>query len=146
MNDRKVAAYLGKQIHLRSQRTQVTADEVIRALANIAFFDIRKIFEEDGTFKAIVDMDEDTAAAIESVESTTRTDQYGNSTTTTKLKFHSKMSALDILARHLGMLDSRLKVEHTGSVDIIGQILSKVESEKSNVIDSDAIRLEAEKT
>jgi phage terminase small subunit len=145
MNDKVVAAYIGKELYLRSQRNQVTADEVLRALTDIAFFNIQSILEDDGTIKNIADIEEHMAFAIESIETTTRTDRNGDVTTQTKLKFHSKIAALELLAKHLGMLQERFKVEHSGSVDIVAQILGEVESRKS-VIDAESIRIEADKT
>ena len=145
MNDKVVAAYIGKELYLRSQRNEVTADAVLRGLANIAFFNVHSVLDENGNIKNLQDVDEDAAYAIESIEMTTREDQYGNVTTNTRLKFHSKMGALELLAKHLGMLHDKLKVEHSGSIDILGQLLSQVETNKG-VIDAEDIIREAVST
>lgn len=147
MNDPVVAAHIGKELYQRSLRANITADDVVKALANIGFFDIRKCFEDDGTLKNIVDIDEQTAAAIESIEVTTKTDDYGSVISTARLKFHSKIAALELIAKHLGMLNDKLNKETNVnvSVNLLGQLLGQVERKKS-VIDADSILLEAEKT
>ncbi len=52
----------------QSQRTQISADRVLKEVARLAFYDIRKAFDEDGRLKNPKDLDDDTAAAIANIE------------------------------------------------------------------------------
>lgn len=49
-------------------RTEVTADRVIQELAKIAFLDARKLFSPEGSLKAVHELDDDTAAAVVSLD------------------------------------------------------------------------------
>ena len=46
------------------KRTEITQDMVIKEMAKLAFFDIRKMFGEDGKPLDISELDDDTAAAL----------------------------------------------------------------------------------
>lgn len=84
------------------KRTEVTQDMVIKELARIAFFDIRKIFNQDGSLKNVLDLDDDTAAAIGSIEMLDiGTD--GKLVMSKKFKTESKKAALELLGTNLGM-------------------------------------------
>jgi len=122
----------------RSQRTQITADQVISELAKIGFSDIRKAVKwfsqadvafvdaegmegeiEDGSLRFAVanqvelisseDIDDDTAAAISEIS---MTDKGG-----LKVKFHDKRAALVDLGRHLKLFTDR--VEHAGVLAVL---------------------------
>jgi phage terminase small subunit len=94
-------------LEARSQRTKITQDEVIERLAMIARMDPRKLYRPDGTFKAVHELDDETALAVASVEFT---EQGGK-----KVRFWDKKGALELLGKHLGMFVER--VEHSGKVE-----------------------------
>lgn len=125
----KVAAAVEAAMKSRAERTDITADRVLKELAKIGFADIRKavkwqsamITEEDNpdggdiaVIKTIVtntvqmvasdELDDETAAAIAEVSQ--------NATGGVKIKLHDKRAALVDIGRHLGMFKDR--VEHTG--------------------------------
>lgn len=118
-----------KAMSARSERTEITADMVLKELAKIGFADIRKaikwqgslVTEEDNqdggdtlVIKNVVtnnvqlissdDIDDETAAAISEISQ----NQGGG----IKLKLHDKRAALVDIGKHLGMFTD--KVEHTG--------------------------------
>src|SRR5690606_6015450 len=105
----------------RSERTHITQDRVLQELARIAFYDLRKLYREDGSLKDPSEWDDDTAAALAGVEvvETKGNAQFGGEEGARhipeyvkKAKVFDKNSALTLAMRHLGML--RDKVEHTG--------------------------------
>jgi phage terminase small subunit len=125
----KVAAAVEAAMKSRAERTEITADRVLKELAKIGFADIRKavkwqsamITEEDNpdggdiaVIKTVVtntvqmvasdELDDETAAAIAEVSQ--------NTTGGVKIKLHDKRAALVDIGRHLGMFKDR--VEHTG--------------------------------
>lgn len=105
----------------RSQRTQVTADRVVRELARIAFADVRALFQwgPDGVkLLKSADLTDDQAAAVESVaESVT---QGGGSL---KLKTHSKVAALQLLGKHLGMFVDRIEATVGTTLEVIEEVV-----------------------
>jgi len=81
------------------ETVRVTRERVLQELERLAFFDARKLFNEEGEFRRITELDEDTARAVTVVDG--------------KLRLADKNAALQSLARHLGMF--RDKVELTGA-------------------------------
>ena len=91
-----IQAYIQQLQRARSSRTEIDADRVFTELAKIAFSDIKNVFEltEEGlVLKPLDQMSDEVSGAIESLD-------LG---ATTKVKLHSKMSALDRLIKLLGM-------------------------------------------
>lgn len=120
----EIAAAIELAMAKRSKRTEVTQDRVLQELARIAFGDVRKIFTDDGRLLSPGEMDDDTAAAISSVEIVTRRvfgaeeqeDQaHGGSLRRPgseveyvhKIKTTDKLGALTLLARHLNLLGGK---------------------------------------
>jgi len=98
----------------RSRRTGVTADRVIREAAKVAFGDPRVLFREYGALRAPTEYDEDDAAMIEGIK-TRRIVEVGADgemvpVEIQEVKLASKMGALTLLAKHLGLLTDKLDV------------------------------------
>ena len=100
----------------RQVRTEITADRVLRELAKVAFFDPRRLFNADGSPKAITELDDATAGALAGIEVLEEFEGTGKDRVfvgyTKKYKVADKNTALTNAMRHLGML--RDKVELTG--------------------------------
>lgn len=99
----------------REERTRITQDRVLQELARLAFFDIRRLYNEDGSLKAPHELDDDTAAAVAQLESL---EEYAGSGEdralighTKKAKTFSKDAALSLAMRHLGMLNDKLTIQ-----------------------------------
>jgi phage terminase small subunit len=115
---------------IRSERTDITADRVLKELAKIGFSDLRKavrwdsslVTEEDNpdggdvavikrivtnqvTLVASDDLDDDTAMAISEISQ--------NAAGGVKIKLHDKRAALVDIGRHLGMFTDKLQVSGT---------------------------------
>lgn len=129
----------------REQRTHITQDRVLQELARIAFFDIRKLYRDDGTMKDPHEMDADTAAALASIEVKEELERgdvdeeleaqpHGGALKrkrgelvagyTIKAKVFDKGSALQLAMRHLGMLNDRLGISAPGGGPI--EVVSRV--------------------
>ena len=63
-----IQSYIQKLIKDREKRTEINADMVVKELAKIAFFDIRKIFHQDGRLVNPCDLDDDTACVISGIK------------------------------------------------------------------------------
>jgi phage terminase small subunit len=102
----------------RSERTEITQDRVLQELARIAFFDIRKLYNEDGSMKKPTDLDDDTAAALVGIDiqETTIGGEDGGLIITRKAKVIERTGALTLAMRHLGMLTDKL--QHSGEIGI----------------------------
>jgi phage terminase small subunit len=111
-----VRAYIQHRLARISDKLEVTSEHSLQELARIAFFDPRKMYEDDGTIKAVKDMDDDTRAAIASVEI------IGG---TTRIRLASKIDALGKLALHFGLLTK--KVESGVRITSISGILEEID-------------------
>lgn len=93
----------------RSEKVEITQERVLLELKRLAFFDIRKIFNADGTLKRVVDLDDDTAAAIMSVEMV-EIGTDGQLAISKKFKASDKKGALELTMRHMGLLNDKLEL------------------------------------
>lgn len=91
-----------------ARRTGVTQDQIINELANIAFFDIRRLFNGDGSLKRVQDLDGATAAAIASIE-VVDIGGDGQLTLSKKFKTAGKLKALELLGVNIGMFVKQVK-------------------------------------
>ena len=114
---------IAEAMKAREQRTHITQDRVLQELARLAFCDLRKAFKDDGTLKLPKDIDDETAAALAGIDTTSTMapggdDEAPMSLVTKKIKTFDKGAALTLAMRHLGMLNDKLTVDGTikGSV------------------------------
>ena len=111
-------------MNARAERTEITADKVLKELALIGFSNMRHYAKWSGEGAYFYDSDElteDESAAIAEVTSkkTTRTVKDSDDeieTVELKLKLHDKKGALVDIGRHLGMFKD--KIEHSGDVGL----------------------------
>lgn len=100
--------------------TEITMERVRKELGRIGFFDVRKLYKPDGTLKNILDLDDDTACALGSIEVEEKLIiEEGEEVTIShklkKIKAADKKGALDSLAKHLGMF---APVKHEVAIEI----------------------------
>jgi phage terminase small subunit len=98
-----------------AEKLNITTERVLREYARLAFLDIRKAFDADGTLKPIDELDDDTAAAISGIEVESLFEGRGGEREIIgklhKIKLSDKKGALDSLAKHLGIFsDGSLSV------------------------------------
>lgn len=115
---------IDKAMAERSKRTGITQDRVLNEIAKIALSNMNSFVEwsESGLrYKDSSELsDEDTACIAEISETETQT-KVGVERTK-KIKLHSKMDALDKLARHLNLYNDKLNVSGGLSVQIVDDI------------------------
>jgi phage terminase small subunit len=63
-----ISAEIQKATAMRMQRLDITADQVLQELAKLAFFDVRELFNGDGSPKRIHELNANTAAGIAGFE------------------------------------------------------------------------------
>ena len=90
---------------------EVTAESVLRETSALAFSDIRKLLNRDGSPKLIHELDDATAAAISSIEICQMMSEGQVIGRVCKIKLCDKNSAQERLFKHLRLFDqdSRLK-------------------------------------
>ncbi|MGE0231419.1 MAG: terminase small subunit [Flavobacteriaceae bacterium] len=112
--ERRVAELVGKS----AERAEASIARVIEELCRLGFSDVRKVMSPGGSLLPPQEWDDDLAAAIAGIEVVTRPtgekDADGRAVVENvhKIKLWDKNSALEKLAKHLGMFVDR--VEHAG--------------------------------
>ena len=102
----------------KAKSLAVTGARVIEELARVGFGNLRRLVEWSGSGVKMLDCDEvgeDAQRSVVSVKQTVRTRGRGEDATTTtetEIKIHDKVKALELLARHTGVIkDPKLGLE-----------------------------------
>lgn len=96
------------------KKHDITKDKIISHLCSVAFFDISRIANEDGSIKNINDLDSETKILLNGVIEKT-IGQGINSEKTVSYRMNDKLRALDMLIKLLGYNEPE-KIEHTGNI------------------------------
>jgi len=107
MQDPEVQDRIEELKRIRSERTGITADKVLREVARISFSDIREYYNEDGTLKNITDLSDDAAAALSAIKTEELFEMDGRKKVFTgyskEIKTYDKPASLEKLMKHLGL-------------------------------------------
>ncbi len=109
MKEAKIKRAIALKEKELAERVDLKACDVINELMRIAFLDISKLFNKDGTLKAIHDIDRDTLQALASVEvdqvvrKNLETQKTQTKVITSKVRTINKLPALDKLGDYLGI-------------------------------------------
>lgn len=111
-----------KQAVIESQnkfiiRQHIKQDDIVAGLASIATADRTLLFQEDGSLKPVTEWPEHVKNAIESITTDCKVvvDKDGNISTKTYIKdvkFSSRTKAYELLGKHFGMFEEKLRVTH----------------------------------
>ena len=118
-----IQARIARAMAERSRRTGVNADRVVMELAKIAFVNAKDVIDPDTATVRADALPEDTAA-IQSVKVKT----FGEDGLEREIKMADKLKALELLGRHLGMFEDKVKLsgaletEKTKLDDLIQQM------------------------
>ncbi len=114
LSNPKVQAFANKLKTERADRTEITADRVLKEIGRLAFADIRSVFDESGRLLPVHMLPPEVAASIASIEVATSRVPGGEPVDvehTAKIKFWDKRGSLELLGRHLKMFTDKLEVE-----------------------------------
>jgi phage terminase small subunit len=109
---------IAEQMAERSKRTGINQDRVVLELAKIALVKMTDIVDSQGRIKS--DASPDDLACIESVKYKESESDTGSSVER-EVKIASKLKALELLGKHLGMWDDKLDVNITQPIVITGE-------------------------
>lgn len=112
-----VQEYIARKMAERSRRTGVNQDRVVLELAKIAFVKMTDVVNSNGEIKA--DASPDDLSCIESIKYKESDNEFGGSVER-EVKIGSKLKALELLGKHLGMWNDKLDVNVTAPIVISG--------------------------
>ncbi len=111
-----IQEYIQQRAQKIEEKSEIDLAMVLKEFGRIAFTDVRKLFNDDGTLKDIKELDPDLSAAISSIEVYEEYVGTGNKRKfigyTKKIKFWDKKGSLDSIGKYLGMFKELH--EHTG--------------------------------
>lgn len=114
LTNANVADYIDKRIKEREKRTEITQDRVLQELAKLGFFDIRKLFDDNGKPLDITGLDDETAACVAGLEVMDTYEGFGDEREfvgyVKKYKLADKLRALELIGRHLGMFKDKMEL------------------------------------
>lgn len=114
----KVQQAVAEAMAARSKRTGVNQDRVVLELAKLAFVKMTDLVDSHGRIRD--DATDDDLACIESVKyKSSESDTW--SSVEREVKISSKLKALELLGKHLGMWNDKLDVNITQPIVITGE-------------------------
>lgn len=129
-----IIEYINQRRKEQAIRNNISMDDIINKWARIAFFDIRTIYNEDGSFKQIHELDDVAAAAIASIEVEEDRDNSDGSIISSRvvnIKLHDSKVALKELAALLGFVNPTWTA--TVKRDANGQVIHTEETLTTDV-------------
>ena len=102
-----IQACIDKKQAVIARRTGINQDRVVRELAKIAFVNITDVCTSNGRIKE--DATDDDLSCIESIK-VKRADSDTGSSEEREVKLASKLKALELLGKHLGMWNDKIDV------------------------------------
>lgn len=103
---------ISEEMAERSKRTGINQDRVVLELARIAFVKMTDLVDNHGRIKDYAT--DDDLACIESIKYKSSESDSGSSVER-EVKISSKLKALELLGKHLGMFEDKLKL--SGSLE-----------------------------
>lgn len=114
----KVQQAIGKAMADRARRTGVNQDRVVLELAKLAFVKMTDIVNANGEIRA--DAKDDDLACVEYIKHKHSTSEFGDSDES-EIKIASKLKALELLGKHLGMWSDKVDVNVAVPIVISGE-------------------------
>lgn len=103
----EIEKYIAKAMAERSRRTGVNQDRVVQELAKIAFVKMTDVVDSEGRIRE--DASEEDLSCIEAIKCK-KSDTDTGSSEEREVKVASKLKALELLGKHLGMWNDKLEV------------------------------------
>lgn len=100
----RVRAYLAKHAAKTAAEVEITAERVLREIANVAFLDPRRIFAADGSILPPHEWPDDTAAAVAGVDVVETQVGDDERSYIKKVRFWSKDRSLELLTKVLQLI------------------------------------------
>lgn len=113
----KVQQAIAERMAERSRRTGVNQDRVVLELAKIAFVRMTDVVDSNGRIKQGASTDD--LSCIESIKYKESDNEFGGSVER-EVKIASKLKALELLGKHLGMWNDKLDVNVAAPIVISG--------------------------
>jgi phage terminase small subunit len=109
------------------EATGITLERTLTELGRTAFYDVRKLFHEDGSPKAIQDLDDETASAVEGIEVVEQFAGSGqerqHTGTIRRYKLAKRTTSLDMILKHLNAYKANEEARGAGAVNALAALI-----------------------
>ncbi len=100
----------------RAGAIEISATRVLQEIAKMAFFDPRKLLNDDGSPKKISELDDETAMAVAGMEIVTKGNDDVGFADILKIKLTDKTKNLELLGRHLKLFTDKVELDVGGEL------------------------------
>jgi len=118
LSNDKIKAEVQTQSQKIAEKCEVTVEDNLKKLLEIASVDVASIFKEDGSLKAVEDIPEDVRRAISGIDVTKEFNRKNLTGYTKKIRFWDKVKALELIGKHLQMFTDVVKTDQVINVII----------------------------
>jgi phage terminase small subunit len=134
LSNAKAQQAIREKEKIAAKRLEVNTENVLREASAIAFSDIRKLFNPDGSPKSIHELDDATAAAISSIEVGEMRSEGKVIGRVCKIKLWDKNSAQERLFKYLGLFRKEKRTQST--VSNIGISFVSVDGQRTGLLET----------
>lgn len=124
---REIARLEAQMLDAMQKRTGITLEKTLTEIGKGAFYDPRRMFNEDGFFKGIHELDDIEAAAIEGFDIEEQFVGKGDERVATgrtiKVKLAKRAVSLDMLMKHLNGYKAHEQGKGEGAVNALAELL-----------------------
>lgn len=129
----EIQSAIQAEMDKRAKRTEITQDRVLLEYAKIAFFDARRLFDENGKPKDIQSLDDNTAGALVGLDVQDVYDIDDDKKVFVgylkKYKVADKIRALEALGRHIGLFEPTTGPANAAKEDDLSRSLRELGKE-----------------
>ena len=111
-----IAGAIQAEMDKRAIATGITAERILKEIARLAFFDIRKLYDVEGRPLPVTALDDDTVAAISGIDIVTIRNSESGFGEVMKIRLADKLKALEMAGRHLKLFVDKVEVELSSSI------------------------------
>jgi len=97
------------------KKLEISQERTITEMGRIAYMDPRKLFNANGSPKAIHQLDDDTAATISSIEFETKKIKGKTTSRVSRIRFWDKNKPLEMLGKHFKIYEDITPVQVTNN-------------------------------
>lgn len=112
----KVAEEISRKLAPTFKKLDISVERTLNEVGRIAFLDPRKFYRDDGSLKAVPELEDDVAGALAGMDVEEAFEHFGKGQAKPigelkKIKFWSKVDALTLLMKYHKLLVERVEVK-----------------------------------
>lgn len=132
LKNAKIREFIRKFEDRVTEKVEITTEMILNEYKKLAFFDIRKLYNEDGTLKEITELDDDSASVVAGMDVSVLFDKNDKTPALLKkIKLSDRKAALDSLARIKGMFIDKIETKDTTFEEFLKQRYANKRNQQS---------------